>query len=91
VAHFHVASFRVQAYTKRSFHPAPIQKRLKSFDKFQTELRGQASIGPDMNDLCQQIFCNVELNGENLEAVGFDMDFTLAQVCTGDIDFGSYI
>jgi hypothetical protein len=28
----------------------------------------------------KQIFCNVELNGENLEAVGFDMDFTLAQV-----------
>lgn len=27
----------------------------------------------------RQIFCNVELNGESLEAVGFDMDFTLAQ------------
>lgn len=26
-----------------------------------------------------QIFCNRELNGEQLEAVGFDMDFTLAQ------------
>lgn len=26
------------------------------------------------------IFCNVELNCANLEAVGFDMDFTLAQV-----------
>ena len=25
------------------------------------------------------VFCNVELNCENLEAVGFDMDFTLAQ------------
>ena len=29
-----------------------------------------------------QIFCNRELNGENLEAVGFDMDFTLAQYNT---------
>ena len=29
--------------------------------------------------LQRQIFCNVELNGANLEAVGFDMDFTLAQ------------
>jgi len=27
----------------------------------------------------RQIFCNVELNGANIEAVGFDMDFTLAQ------------
>lgn len=26
-----------------------------------------------------QIFCNRELNGEQLEAIGFDMDFTLAQ------------
>ncbi len=26
------------------------------------------------------IFCNVELNCANLEAIGFDMDFTLAQV-----------
>lgn len=27
----------------------------------------------------RQLFCNVELNGDGLEAVGFDMDFTLAQ------------
>jgi HAD superfamily 5'-nucleotidase-like hydrolase len=26
-----------------------------------------------------QIFCNVELNGNSIDAVGFDMDFTLAQ------------
>lgn len=31
-------------------------------------------------DANRQIFCNVELNGESIEAVGFDMDFTLAQV-----------
>eukprot|EP01035_Chromulina_nebulosa_P018611 gene18611-24340_t len=29
--------------------------------------------------LKQQVFCNIELNGEAIEAVGFDMDFTLAQ------------
>lgn len=27
-----------------------------------------------------QIYCNVELNTDYIEAVGFDMDFTLAQV-----------
>ena len=32
-----------------------------------------------LTSLQRQIFCNVELNGANLEAVGFDMDFTLAQ------------
>lgn len=31
-------------------------------------------------DLNAQIFCNVELNADYIEAVGFDMDFTLAQV-----------
>lgn len=31
--------------------------------------------------ISRQIFCNIELNGASLEAVGFDMDFTLAQVC----------
>lgn len=33
--------------------------------------------GPHLNN---SVFCNVELNGANLQAVGFDMDFTLAQV-----------
>ena len=32
------------------------------------------------NSLNKKIFCNVELNGHSVEAVGFDMDFTLAQV-----------
>jgi len=30
-------------------------------------------------DLSTQIYCNVELNADYIEAVGFDMDFTLAQ------------
>ena len=33
-------------------------------------------------DLHSQIFCNVELNADYIEAVGFDMDFTLIQVNT---------
>lgn len=32
------------------------------------------------NHISRKVFCNVELNGELIEAVGFDMDFTLAQV-----------
>ena len=32
-----------------------------------------------IDDHRNQLFCNIELNGENLEAIGFDMDFTLAQ------------
>lgn len=47
--------------------------------KSSSKLYSQALV-PQHLDLTQQIFCNVELNGENLEAVGFDMDFTLAQV-----------
>lgn len=39
--------------------------------EFHDESRGQ--------NLRTQIFCNIELNCEHLEAVGFDMDFTLAQ------------
>jgi hypothetical protein len=30
--------------------------------------------------IATQIHCNVELNADYIEAVGFDMDFTLAQV-----------
>ena len=37
------------------------------------------AIGGNQTNLRTQIFCNIELNSENLEAVGFDMDFTLAQ------------
>ena len=36
--------------------------------------------GDVQNDLDTEIYCNVELNTDYIEAVGFDMDFTLAQV-----------
>jgi hypothetical protein len=35
---------------------------------------------PDLQSISHKIFCNVELNGATIEAVGFDMDYTLAQV-----------
>lgn len=50
--------------------------------RFRTSSLQSQLLVPQHLDLSQQIFCNVELNGENLEAVGFDMDFTLAQVKT---------
>ncbi len=34
---------------------------------------------PDMEDLTRRVFCSRELNMANIEAVGFDMDYTLAQ------------
>lgn len=37
----------------------------------------------------RRIFCNVELNAESIEAVGFDMDYTLAQVCFQNMGFES--
>ena len=36
--------------------------------------------GDVKNNLDTEIYCNVELNTDYIEAVGFDMDFTLAQV-----------
>lgn len=36
--------------------------------------------GDVQNNLDTEIYCNVELNTDYIEAVGFDMDFTLAQV-----------
>lgn len=60
-----VSSFAPFSHTKLSAH---VSKR--------TRLDAQVVPGPD---LANQIFCNVELNAANLEAVGFDMDFTLAQ------------
>jgi hypothetical protein len=32
------------------------------------------------NDPRREIFCNTEINGASIEAIGFDMDYTLAQV-----------
>lgn len=51
-----------------------------SYNRFRSIPLQSELLVPQHLDLSQQIFCNVELNGDNLEAVGFDMDFTLAQV-----------
>lgn len=36
------------------------------------------------DSLKKQIYCNVALNGSYIEAVGFDLSYTIAQVCTLD-------
>jgi hypothetical protein len=51
-----------------------------SVDHISTVINGRKSHHNSIVHSTNQIFCNVELNSENLEAVGFDMDFTLAQV-----------
>ena len=61
-----------------SFNPSAARRSAYQFARG-TALQSGLLV-PQHLDLSQQIFCNVELNGENLEAVGFDMDFTLAQV-----------
>ena len=47
---------------------------------FNTHLWSNNHLDVCKGNLNKQIFCNVELNGDTLQAVGFDMDFTLAQV-----------
>lgn len=39
-----------------------------------------ASCDAAVIDPRREIFCNTEMNGAAIEAVGFDMDYTLAQV-----------
>lgn len=39
-----------------------------------------AMSGNNNNTINTEVFCNVELDLSSLEAIGFDMDFTLAQV-----------
>lgn len=62
--------------------------RMSSYNPLKSALQ---SLKSGMNS---QIFCNVELNANNLEAVGFDMDFTLAQVgidCTVECSANTYL
>ena len=40
-------------------------------------MSGAVSLNPNPEDLI--IFCNREMHSKSLEAIGFDMDFTLAQ------------
>lgn len=43
-----------------------------------SSLPSQAIVGVEDN-LQRKVFCNREVNGQKIDAVGFDMDFTLAQ------------
>ena len=45
----------------------------------QPRTRTVLKAAPDMEDLTRRVFCSRELNMANIEAVGFDMDYTLAQ------------
>ena len=72
----------------RSLNPPRIVRRFDS--KMNSQMHAQCSPGngastthPPMKipvEPAPFIFCNVELNGQAIEAIGFDMDFTLAQV-----------
>ena len=45
----------------------------------QPPIKTALKAAPDMEDLTRRVFCSRELNMANIEAVGFDMDYTLAQ------------
>jgi HAD superfamily 5'-nucleotidase-like hydrolase len=51
---------------------------MSSFTSQHFRIKNKTPSSPTI-PLSQQIFCNVELKGSYLEAIGFDMDFTLAQ------------
>ena len=65
------SSLGLGTWKQRHFFPPVVARRC-------TRVYG-GKVGPQHFDLPSQIFVNVELNGEQLESVGFDMDFTLAQ------------
>lgn len=50
-----------------------------NYEEYAKQLLAEQSTEQSM-DAARSVFCNVELNCANIEAVGFDMDFTLAQV-----------
>ena len=59
---------------------APKRKKARANQSNGSDIAVTISEAPPAPDAYKrQLFCNVELNGNGLEAVGFDMDFTLAQ------------
>lgn len=64
-----------QQHLKTSLNSLPHQYQLENLE---STLRHKILSADDTFN--STIFCNVELNCANLEAIGFDMDFTLAQV-----------
>ncbi len=57
-----------------SHSPKSMALRMRAIEREQFNLSDKPE-----DILKRQLFCNVEMNGESLDAVGFDMDFTLAQ------------
>jgi hypothetical protein len=69
---------------KSSLRPTVISLAAKASDKQELEaLQARSKTLFDKLlediDITRNVFCNVELNCTNIEAIGFDMDFTLAQ------------
>jgi HAD superfamily 5'-nucleotidase-like hydrolase len=58
---------------------ATVKEDISSQQHFSESLLKHTEIRSLKRDMSRSIFCNVELNCANVEAVGFDMDFTLAQ------------
>ena len=57
--------------------PTPLQSHSQGY--LAASVHDTIELHRPTSPLYNQVFCNVELNGEYLEAIGFDMDFTLAQ------------
>jgi hypothetical protein len=69
----HISTPSVNSHAYSSRLPVSMQSSI-SIDEQSTSI-SNGNVDPNTH-----IYCNVELNLASLEAVGFDMDFTLAQV-----------
>lgn len=80
----HTRSSILQYGKTKAMRPSPLYSQQPSVNNIaqQSEQTAVNTIYSHVlkSNLTRQLFCNVELNCEGLEAVGFDMDFTLAQV-----------
>lgn len=65
-----------------SLSPSPSACSLIDFtyDRYMKLMDKVHSVYGELQPINSTVFCNVELNCGQLEAVGFDMDYTLAQV-----------
>lgn len=75
-------AFRVRSSGRKVFTSARTSLPAIGGNEYSLDELGPIeSIGDkDNNTINTRIFCNVELDLSSLEAIGFDMDFTLAQV-----------
>lgn len=71
---------RFQSLSRLMLATATVKEDISPQQHFSESILKHTEILPLKRDMSRSIFCNVELNCANVEAVGFDMDFTLAQV-----------